>query len=489
MLLTGCRECLFSNSLASDQLTQSIWQPETKPYEFEASDLVIPFDRRPAQAVVRDWTKFIQQYVAKERKRGNSKEAVQISERLRALENAPLLTDGVQLNAVGVYGGVRGKRRSDPQTGTIHLTANNGGRGIILLLCAYESMKWNVQVSPGVDLKRVILAGHGTHSVEGLNAEVKIEGNLTSAPNDRYRFYATDKAGEWASALPGIRTLTGLQPATILGSHRIEAAPLTIGPENPDWTNQLRRSLLQPLFQQVLARQLKQSPQLTSPIFPVAHFAGKDARSSFSTSSVFGPFAEFMQPLEVSVNQIVHDPELGFYGISDDTISKIDPNTGEVEPMEIKELGKVNSGARLALAPSTHDLFIHEHDFFVVNLKDHSVRILNEKGLPVIALAWSPHHKCLFGLCATYDGNSFSSQSEIRAYNTRGAEIGRVKLHAAITNRIEGGSQLIAIGENLMILHTATHKNPVNYMINPKTGQTVFACTRRPRTTATNNRR
>lgn len=79
-----------------------------------------------------------------------------------------------ELHVVGVGGGVGNPGFRDQRQGTVTVNVAARPKPIVLVLGAYESVLWHLDVQPGVQLARVILQGSAPQLVEGAPAATEI---------------------------------------------------------------------------------------------------------------------------------------------------------------------------------------------------------------------------------------------------------------------------------------------------------------------------
>lgn len=96
-------------------------------------------------------------------------------------------------------------------------------RPIILALTAYDKTNWKVKLSPGVEIKKVILAGYHTQRVSGVSEGTPIE-TFTSDPSPCQRciqggrhFYS------YESPPMELREITGLEVTSFQGRYKGES--------------------------------------------------------------------------------------------------------------------------------------------------------------------------------------------------------------------------------------------------------------------------
>ena len=103
-------------------------------------------------------------------------------------------------------------------------------------------------------------------------------------------------------------------------------------------------------------------------------------------------------------------------------------------------------------------------------------------------LVYSSAHQCLFALCIPH-GSSNEMVAKLLRLNLRGAEINRVGLSRPILSSHYGDSiEMVEVAGKLIVMPRVTRDGngyaiplDTNYVIEPSTGEVLFACKRRPR--------
>jgi len=109
------------------------------------------------------------------------------------------------------------------------------GRPIILVLCAYEPVTWEVRPAPGAQLVEVIASGYHRQRVEGAGVPVSTSSNdeRSRSPDGKpLYFYTYDHDEErYPSMVARVRQLTGKRVASFQGRYGFKKVPFVVGPE------------------------------------------------------------------------------------------------------------------------------------------------------------------------------------------------------------------------------------------------------------------
>jgi len=474
------------------------YDPDIIPYDFGDKDFVYPLDPRLAAVQLRERVKAIADRIAELRSRGETDRADEMQaalDEILANREGPYPLDGEeQLHVIGLYDGGDPKdtvnKIDGHDVGESHVRITYTKAPLIVCFCAYDPVRWVVEVAPDVQLKRVILGGYYSQQVQGLPEGVPIEGQVEGGRRPAYSFYAC-RAIEAPRAAKILKELTGLDATTFLATHEYRGAPFGIGPGDSEWTAKMTLHALESLYQEaVREKRTKLAKELVKHTFPEIAFSARnrygDAQGCFATHSIFGPYADTMQPLEGSTQQLAVDPNgPSFFGLHK-TIFTIEPETGAMTELKINGFEDQGHGAILGFDTKRHRLLLWGRDLVAVDILKKEARQVCRGNPDVRAFVYSKADDRIHAACAPYDGNSHGTVSEIRTYNHRGAELSRTKLAVPIPNAdtlkmtmLSGKLLMMALGGrdgNGYFVGTDT-----NYVVDPETGELLFACRRRPR--------
>ena len=178
-----------------------------------------------------------------------------------------------ELHHVGVYEGMlpgNAKRgfQQHPE-GIVEVKLDYTGGPIILALSAYEPVLWKVKLAEGVDLRRVVLAG-SKQRVEGLPDRVKVQREHQGRKLGYLGYARNDGETPYGRTINLLRKVTGVPPASFLGTYGYKGNPFVIGVSNSDWTQQV----LEHRFSNTLARALEFERERKRKEYQVIRFQG-----------------------------------------------------------------------------------------------------------------------------------------------------------------------------------------------------------------------
>lgn len=471
------------------------YSPNVETYEFNADDFVVSIDTRTAAQLIDEYRNQIRAAISILKNQGNESEASRFEHEL-----AKILTHEFQnrnangtsqprFHAVGLYEG------SKNQNGDAEIHVSDTSGPITLAVCAYETVNWYITVAEGVDLQRIIASGYESQSIQEIPEGVHVGGHLQKARSGhQYRFYAHYSPAEWVEVSQQLKLLTGMELNTRQGAYKYEGSPFVIGPENPDWSAQMRAGLLRPLYHQAMAVNVAhREAELVNATFPMVHMVlngryGHDMSASFATASVFGPYTATLTPLATPVKELGFRPQgPNFFAISNDQIVTVDPNSGSTTELPGKPTGIRRNGV-IAVDYDNNRIYVWERNLVAMELLTKSVDVIREGNPDVRGLAYCSEDNCLYAACAPHDGNSHDSVSELRKLNLKGADIEKIPLSVHIPTSSHGDTMQMEIVAGRVVLMPYMMRDgngylvPVdqNYVFDRHTGNSLFVCKRKP---------
>jgi hypothetical protein len=200
---------------------------------------------------------------------------------------------------------------SADSTAAVEVTATD--HPVVLALCAYDPVKWDVRLAAGVRLQQVLLGGHYEQQVTGLPGDVpvrKLSGNAMVG----FFAYQRDSAA-FATAQANLRRLTRLPVKTFQGRYAYAGEPFVIGPPNGAWETQRILSDLRPVylrataFERAHARAALGSLRFRALWMASERRIGPPTGTSLAEFDVAGPIRSSIQPLTAPVTGAALDPK------------------------------------------------------------------------------------------------------------------------------------------------------------------------------------
>src|SRR5262249_36708476 len=129
-----------------------------------------------------------------------------------------------ELHVIGLYEPA-GKVGADTEA-AVQVTLKD--KAIFLVLCAHESVRWKVQVSPGVEIVKVLVGGCSPQQVTGVDVPVEYHVARQGPWGGDY-FYAYEKGdSSYEDMVKRVRGLTGKDVTSFQGQYRHDGRPFLI---------------------------------------------------------------------------------------------------------------------------------------------------------------------------------------------------------------------------------------------------------------------
>jgi len=144
----------------------------------------------------------------------------------------PPKSEEPEVHMIGVYEGANPSGLRD--VGHVSVKVTYTARPIILVLCAYDEVLWQVEVGKGVRLNKVILSGYYRQSAKGLPGGAPVF-HLSHEDGASEYFKAHQaNSGDYLRAAEIVKKLTEREVATFQGDYRPKGV-FVIGPESENW--------------------------------------------------------------------------------------------------------------------------------------------------------------------------------------------------------------------------------------------------------------
>jgi hypothetical protein len=130
-----------------------------------------------------------------------------------------------EIHVLGVY-------RGGEKTRLVQVRIESADHPVVLVVCARETVHWQVRLAEGVELLKVIASGHFPQKVLGTDAAIQSSSSEgDDAPEIRDKaFYAYRKGGLLYEVMRDrVKELTGKEPSSFQGRYEPEGRPFVIG--------------------------------------------------------------------------------------------------------------------------------------------------------------------------------------------------------------------------------------------------------------------
>ena len=329
-----------------------------------------------------------------------------------------------ELHVVGVYEGLppgdanqaapatqpRQRRRENLKgRGAAVVDVQPTGRPIVLVLCAYEPVAWDVRVAKDVDLRKVIVSGYYEPTVAGLRAETPLELSSHERGGEGGYFFTYGKESDGHEAMAKINNRTGLEPATLQGAYRYPGEPFVVGPGGEEWVAQRVLSELEPLYLRATAWELaKRREDVAGLRFTAIRFGelGPRAGTSVGDFSPLGALVENHRPLPRGAMAAAVDPAEGtVYALTSQSVIRVDGKTREQSTIAPNDpnLPRLTRPTAIAFdakrrrlvvaAMAMPDVLLFAYD---ANANKWSV-LINLEGVALNGMVYSAKDDCFYG--------------------------------------------------------------------------------------------
>jgi hypothetical protein len=393
--------------------------------------------------------------------------------------------DNRELHVIGIYEGVT-KTGDEIHGGRAFVKVDRPGRRVTLVLSSYESVTWEVTLTPKTSLEKVIVGGHDPQAVKILppGAEVVRAFRGSGArPTLSYFGYNVDSA-RFRFLVEHLRHWTDLEIASFQGTYAYKhGSPFIVDQVQDD--PRLSRSYpkLTPLAD---------LPDLR---FQALHLAG-DVQRGLGTRASLGDFTlagqqmQTLKPLPGEVRRLAFDPANNkYYGLALHDVCEVDLAKQTTKEMDVgldvpklswpADLTYDTKRARLLVVTGGGGGYLYAHD-----TATGAWSVLAEK-LGVGSLVYHPKQDCLYGIAVHHDEDG--GKPVLRQFNHQGALVKETPLgDHVVPGTLHGGpgtngTQLVAVNDFLVILaapqglgaseHAAPSRKYI-YLIDLKAGKT-----------------
>lgn len=465
-------------------------------------------DYRSARDQLADRLADIESAVARLDKGGKKEEAVALGDELVVIRGwirgpyQPPKSDQPEVHVVGLYEGeyppgVRHMGNFHPQ-GAAAVKVTDIARPVILVLCSYEPVKWQVDVAPGVKLDSVVVSGYYAQEVAGLPEKTRVGMHIQADGSPDYFFaYRKTELDSYPRMEAKVKALTEREPASFLGTYAYKGTPFVVGPENEEWrlqhvllrTADLHRRATRHARAELLARmwQLR---------FKAIHFVPKERFGEAGAVGAFtplGPFSDTLTPLPDSVKQVAFDSKGTCYGLGGHEVEQIDLARAEHGKLEMDaNLPQLSWPSALAFDSKRGRLLLSSFGggghLYAYDPAQKSWSVLAKPGLGVGSLAYAADDDVLYGTELAIGSEGFISA--IAQFNPDGARLKQIKLSRPIQapDRI-GRCQIAVVNKHLVILVAPTSRprdwntpfETYAYVVEAATGKVLFSSLLEPR--------
>lgn len=124
----------------------------------------------------------------------------------------------LEVHVVGLYEGNKDNKAE------VHVRKSAGP--IILVLCAYDSVQWNIKADPGADIERIILSGYHKQTVVGIKTKVTSQSYDERSPSYFFTYDHDEK--RFPAMVAEVRAQCGRGLTSFQGRYRFQRVPFVV---------------------------------------------------------------------------------------------------------------------------------------------------------------------------------------------------------------------------------------------------------------------
>jgi hypothetical protein len=246
------------------------------------------------------------------------------------------------VHVVAFFEGSPGAQGSSPGSAGVDVQVTD--RPVILVLCAHDSIRWDVKVADGARVPRIILSGDHAQQLVETPAGTAVESRTRADGYADYFFAEQAEGRPYARLIRSVTALTGLPIATFQGEHRYGGNPVVLSSQDPDFQCRRLTTEMEPLYLEATAYERAARRQADAAVrFGAIHWdtaprpAGTPPRGQWVECSPVGWMSAGARPLPAGVNRVAVDPRgLTYYGIvGHRSVGRLDLRTGEVTRLDV----------------------------------------------------------------------------------------------------------------------------------------------------------
>ena len=385
-----------------------------------------------------------------------------------------------ELHIVGIH---EGFTRSDGKVhgGKALVNVKRPGKGVTLVLTAYNSITWEVTADPGTRLEHVILAGYHQQVVKGVPNNAQVTKGFREEGGGDFPFYASKlDSPQFRGLIEALdRAKRFKKAASFHGAYSAKPGePIVVDRVQDD----PRLSIDWPT-----PGPLGDLPRLT---FKAAHLTsgkyGHETALAFGDFTLNGPKMDSLKPAPKGVARMTYDPDgKKCYGVADagHTIVEFDPGSLAVKKLKMGlEVPRLNTPSDLTFDTKRKRLLVNATScIYAYTPATGKWEVLADE-FRASAMVYHPREDVLYALQKEYE-----APPSLVKLNPEGAVLGKTKLEGPIVPgtlpRGPGisGVQLVHSNGHLVLvvwpggLHQHSEEGPSPnkyiYLVDPATGK------------------
>ena len=413
--------------------------------------------------------------------------AGQLAELKNALEQPWKSTPSQQpeLHVVCVYEG-------SPK---VHVTYTDAP--IVLCVGAYSRVRWSIEVDPDVKIQKVILGGYYPQEISGLPPDTPVLNHCRGAANASSYLrtaYTRKKRGAYADFVKDLKKISGLDVTTFQGAYRSRGT-IVVGPHSTAWRVTYILSRIDELYDAATRfARARRWVEMQSLRFHGLHFVdagGSRTSVSLGEFTPNGPIVATLRPFPAGVDKVVVAPNGSVYCQNRHGVFVIDSDTRRLRELETNpETPHFSWLSSIAFDTKRNRLLASAGSgLYGLDPETQIWTLLTRSALGSAATVYVESEDAVYGL--NQARGSDESFSRIGQFAPTGALVRSIRLPEEIwrSGSHDDVVQLCWANGRLVIVisersHASTPLPPVLkprcYVVDPKTGQIVYACYMEP---------
>jgi hypothetical protein len=461
-------------------------------------------------------------------------------------EGRPAKSETPELHVVNIQGF---ERRDDPNltpaqrrrqfkvTRPAVVEVQPTGRPIVIAVCAYSRVKWELRVAPGADVKRVLVGGYESQEITGVPNGIPVEihtyEGTPRSENYFCRFGMPTPSMEVGDDVK-LKTLTQLDITTLLIDRWYRGQSIVVGPGNDEWAMQRLLLDVRPVYAEAAAYKLAQQRAAVGDVrFKAVYFApvanarpavpigaavapanaaaaarmqvliraGSDTKPVLADFTPAGPIEGTHVALPQRVHHVVVDPSNGaVFAMDEHELYSVDPRGGQGTRMQQDDpdLPRVSWTNGVTFDTKRGRLILSAMNMLYAI--DPATKkwsgVVNLENVQAQSFTYSTAEDCFYAILV-----GFGQPTRLIRYTADGDPNRLIELSRRFTGetyRPDGVPQLIAVGDKLVLLSTFSRSDLIRarageaipqprqklFVIDPQTGQVTFATTIAPQPNA-----
>jgi hypothetical protein len=370
-----------------------------------------------------------------------------------------------ELYAVGFY---EGAMPDGPKKyGVAEVEVRVTGRPVVLVLSAYEPIRWKVRIGEGVRIEKILVGGYGDQLLDPPPPGVPVETHSHKA-GDRNAFYlfpraAGDSESNEASE-EKLRTLAGMPVATLQGAYRYGGQPVVVGPADEGWRRQRVVGRLEPLWREATAVKRAEGRESVSAMrFTAIRWApgGRmfDMAGELTDGTPAGWFRGTGRRLPGRITHVAADPRgPAWYAVGDRAGPfLVDLANGTAAEMQVKEdIPEFSWQSGVAFDTKRNRLLVSAMRYlYAYDPAADKWSIVRELAPPLQlqALTYSASEDCLYGIESGFGGRQ---GLKFLRFDPDGKPAGDFTVNADVSRdpmiQLRSPPQVVSVGERLVVV-------------------------------------